>query len=404
MFKRLSVEGLPARLQGPLLLDDQSVPRYWATVWSILTLNDAALSTQEKRLRYVEDLYRHADRQFGSGALDEALGSLSQHRLTEILETWFISIANQATNASSDELRWQTGFGFIECIVTWQSNSATGQKALRDARAFTVRLSHLYKRLRVQKTRQAAAIRSLPANVLEGLYQLLDPTSLTNPFVRDRTRWLVYVSFVLMLHQGLRRGEALLLPADAIKSGFDAKRQADRFWMDVRSNPYEAEDHDPRYTKPSIKTHQSIRQVPVSPAVATIVQTYVENYRGRPSHSFLLNSQKSSPLATESLTKMFAKASGQLAPSLSRELQDRIGRRTITPHDLRHTCAVIRLNQLLAQGDSMDEATQKLRAFFGWSRGSSMPVHYARAVFEDRLETVWSDQFDSQVSLLRALP
>lgn len=85
-------------------------------------------------------------------------------------------------------------------------------------------------------------------------------------------------------------------------------------------------------------------------------------------------------------------------------MKDRSGKQSVTPHDLRHTCAVVRLNQLLQQGDSMDEALQKLRAFFGWSRESQMPVRYARAVFEDRLSSVWNDALDERVSVLRAIP
>ncbi len=52
----------------------------------------------------------------------------------------------------------------------------------------------------------------------------------------------------------------------------------------------------------------------------------------------------------------------------------------------------------------MDEALQKLRTFFGWSKTSAMPSRYARAVFEDRLAGVWNNAFDDRVALLRALP
>jgi len=52
----------------------------------------------------------------------------------------------------------------------------------------------------------------------------------------------------------------------------------------------------------------------------------------------------------------------------------------------------------------MDEALQKLRTFFGWSRQSTMPSRYARAVFEDRLAGVWNNAFDDRVALLRAIP
>jgi hypothetical protein len=52
----------------------------------------------------------------------------------------------------------------------------------------------------------------------------------------------------------------------------------------------------------------------------------------------------------------------------------------------------------------MDEALQMLRTFFGWSKDSMMPSRYARAVFEDRLASVWNDAFDDRVTLLRSLP
>ncbi|MBN3794124.1 helix-turn-helix domain-containing protein [Burkholderia sp. Ac-20392] len=76
------------------------------------------------------------------------------------------------------------------------------------------------------------------------------------------------------------------------------------------------------------------------------------------------------------VSKIFAQISLRLPLSVLKELKDRTGKRSITPHDLRHTCAVMRLHQLLEQGDAMDEALQKLRTFFGWSKTSSMPSRY----------------------------
>jgi len=189
-----------------------------------------------------------------------------------------------------------------------------------------------------------------------------------------------------------------------VKSAYDQKQNRTRYWLNVQENEYENDDGDPRYSKPSIKTVHSVRQVPVSQLTATIVETYVENYRGRPDHPFLLNAQSNMPLATETLTKAFAQVSRCLPSDVLNELQNRTGKESITPHDLRHTCVVVRLHQLLEQGDSMDEALQKIRTFFGWSSKSVMPSRYARAVFEDRLSNVWNDAFDDRVALLRALP
>lgn len=212
------------------------------------------------------------------------------------------------------------------------------------------------------------------------------------------------MALLLMLHQGLRRGELLLLTADVVKSGFDKKQQRSRYWLNVQESNYSDEEDDPRYSRPSIKTASSVRQLPVSDVMAGLVQVYVENYRGKPNHAFLLNTQRDSPLSTESLTKMFTKISRALPPLVLKELKDRTGKISVTPHDLRHTCAVVRLNQLLQQGDHMDEALQKIRGFFGWSKDSQMPIRYARAVFDDRLSTIWNKDLDERVAVLSAIP
>lgn len=404
MFKSLAVPSVPNVLRSPVLLDTNQMPRYWATIWSALTSTGAAPATQSKKLRAIESLYQHVDTLYGCGALDTALGRLDEQRLATALESWFITIRNRPNVTDADETRWQTGLTFVTAIVTWLSSSTIPNERLQHIEARLHRLSHLYRQLHVRRKRQPAATRSLPANVAQTLYTMLDPASADNPLPRERTRWLVFISFVLMLHQGLRRGELLLLTADAIKSAFDQQQQRTRYWLNVRESPYEAVEDDPRHSRPGIKTAHSIRQLPVSETVATLVQSYVENYRGRPNHAFLLNSQKNAPLSTESLTKVFAKVSAALPTVVLKELTDRTGKKTVTPHDLRHTCAVVRLNQLLKQGDSMDEALQKLRAFFGWSRNSLMPILYARAVFEDRLSSVWCDMFDEQVAMMRAIP
>lgn len=405
MLNVLTDPQVPASLRGVLLVDNvHRLPRYWACIWALMSNHDLAASSQVKKLRYIESLYDHADRQFGTSALDDALGQLNETALSKILESWFISIRNQPSVGPADESRWRAGFAFVESVVTWLSKSTLPTDRLKQIEARLHRLSHLYGQLHVRRSRQASQIRSLPASVIKALYELLDPASAANPFARQHTRWLAFISFLLMLHQGLRRGELLLLTADVIKDGFDEGQQRSRCWMNVQESLYSGDGDDPRYSRPSIKSANSVRQLPVSKTVSGLVQAYVENYRGRPGHAFLLNTQQDTPLSTESLTKMFLKVSAALPPSALRELKERSGKNSVTPHDLRHTCAVMRLNQLLYHGDSMDEALQKLRTFFGWSRESQMPVRYARAVFEDRLSSVWNNAFDDRVEVLRAIP
>lgn len=387
-----------------MLVDNTGIPRYWSAIWSATSIAQLASSTLTQKLRYVENLYQHADNLIGANALDDALSGFNDEALAAILESWFISIRNQPAVTSADENRWQTGLGFVTDVITWLSRTGSADDRLRNIEQRLHRLSSLYSQLHVRKSASAGAVRSLPASTVEALYILLDPECPQNPFLRTKTRWRVYVAFVLMLHQGLRRGEVLLLPADAVKSAYDPKQKRTRYWLNVQENEYDDDDSDPRYSKPSIKTVHSVRQVPVSQLTATVVETYVGNYRGRPDHPFLLNAQSNLPLATETLTKAFAQVSRCLPPDALNELKNRTGKESVTPHDLRHTCAVVRLHQLLEQGDPMDEALQKMRTFFGWSSKSVMPSRYARAVFEDRLANVWNDAFDDRVALLRALP
>lgn len=390
-------------LRGPVLVDAHGLPRYWALVWSTLSTAQLADSTLVKKLRCVESLYQHADDLRGSSSLDDALGTLDDEALSQILESWFVSIRNQASGSKNDEVIWQTGSAFVFSIVAWLSKSGSDERTLQIERRLH-RLKTLYGQLHVRRTKSVESVRSLPSSTVEALYALLDPSSDQNPFSRQATRWRLFVAFVLMLHQGLRRGEVLLLPTDAVKSAFDRKHNKTKYWINIRENDYENSELDPRYSKPSIKTAQSVRQIPVSEATADIIDTYVQNYRGRTDHSYLLSSHTGMPLSTEALTKAFALVTEKLPTHALKELRDRTGKNSITPHDLRHTCAVVRLHQLLQLGDEMPEALQKLRTFFGWSKTSSMPSRYARAVFEDRLAHVWNNAFDQRVELLRSLP
>lgn len=362
-----------------------------------------ANSTHKKKLYFIDGLYRHADDLYGLGALDDCLANLDDVRIAECLESWFISISNKTNRTDSDEARWQAGLEFVTSVVSWIAKSGADGR-LRNIEKRLHRLSLLYKQLHIAKPRSVEGIRSLPATVVDALYDLLDPESASNPFPRLRTRWRMYVAFILMLHLGLRRGEILLLPADVVKSSFDINSNRNRNWINVSANSYETSASDPRSSRPSIKTKDSIRQIPVSDVTARVVEEYAMNFRGKPAHSYLLNSQSDRPLSSEALTKAFVVISQSLPSEVLNDLRNRTGKSSITPHDLRHTCAVWRLSQLLQHGDPMDEALQKMRSFFGWSRESSMPSRYAKSVFEDRLSSVWNNAFDDRVALLRALP
>lgn len=140
---------VPRSLRGPVLVDSKGLPRYWATVWSAATAGAIADSTHLKKLRYLDDLYQHADELRCFGALDDALGSLNDAALAEILESWFISIRNKPCTTAVDETRWQAGFNFVRSVVSWIAKSDS-DRVLRQIDARLHQLSVLYSQFRVK--------------------------------------------------------------------------------------------------------------------------------------------------------------------------------------------------------------------------------------------------------------
>jgi len=64
----------------------------------------------------IETLYLHAENLYGYGSLDDALATLNETALADILESWFVSILNRGSVTDSDEIRWQTGLSFVVFI------------------------------------------------------------------------------------------------------------------------------------------------------------------------------------------------------------------------------------------------------------------------------------------------
>lgn len=402
-YVQFSSTVVPESLMLPVLTSPSGMPRYWVTVWSTLSLHDLSPSTAAKKLRYLETLYTYADDVYGPSALDNAIGEVDMDLLGTLLEGYFVALRNRPVITGETELQWQTALKFVMDALQRIGKSGAIKGKMAKIHTRLLRMDTLYGQLRIQKSKRPDMLRSLPAAVVEHLHESLEPNHPDNPFCRELTKWTAYLAFIILLRLGLRRAELLLMTVDAVKSGFDKQANKTRYWINVVENK-DAATRDTRYNKPRIKNTDSIRQVPISEDTAIRIQSYAENYRGKPNHPFLLNSRWNTPLSTESLTKYFNKLSAALPASVLKMLRDRNGFSSVDPHDLRHTRAVVVLNMLLSQGDQMDLALQKMRAFFGWSRTSDMPQKYARAVFEDRLSSVWSDVMDDRVEILRSIP
>lgn len=399
---RLRDACIPPALRGWILTDERHVPRYWATVWETLhggSLSDATLSA---KLVSIDRFYRSVHEQTGHDCLDRLLGDGDFSRVEACLEGFLVRVNNATALSRTDRSQdWRTALEFVRDILERRSRSAAVTEATDLAQARLLRLDRMLRTLRVDRQPKPKAPRALPASVIEDLYVIIDPASPRNPFRSEAQRWRNFALFVLYLHQGLRRGEALILPVDAIKEDFDPGLGRNRLWLDVTENPYE--DDDPRYTAPGIKTELSHRQIPMAEGIADIVRHYVDNYRGRQDHSFLFPSNRRRPLAVCTVSLMFDALSAALSEAARRDLRNRLHAEKVTSHDCRHSCAVVRMAEFVAEEKDMEVALQNMRVFFGWTKNSEMPRHYARAFFEDRLTTVWQAKFDDRVEVLRAL-
>jgi len=273
-------------INGPVLVDGMGVPRYWAAVWASFLPRDLAPSTLGKKLSQIESFYHHADEVLGAGKLDDALAELDVDVICSALEAYFLVLRSRSLTGAAED-RWQGALQFVTETVQRLARGSRIQDHHHTLTGRVLQIELLNAHLHIGRRRRPERIRSLPSEILEALYEMLDPESSNNPFRDIVSRWRVYVIFMLLLHQGLRRGELLTFPVDVMKSGFDRNRQQVRYWMTVRFNGYE--DNDPRYSRPSIKNASSIRQIPVSKTTALLIQEYAANYRGKRGGSVCLN-------------------------------------------------------------------------------------------------------------------
>lgn len=382
-----------------VLIDENSMPRFWAAVWAEYHGGGLAQSTLEQKLRHIDAFYCHCEAV--GGALDDALSGLDFNVLSAALETFFLTLRNKPQPNQTIQACWNSAFHFVrETCERLERNPALANR-MEDIRARMAQLDRTFLGLRPFRRHIGRKIRALPRKVLLEVMEAVTPGSCTNPFARDKTQWRIYCLIILLLFQGLRRGEALSLHVNSFKSEIDDRDGRTRWRISVQTN--EAED-DPRATAPSIKTAQSIRTIPMTARSAEVLLSYAENHRGAQDTPYLLCSAHAKPLSESGVTRALQRLSEALSADCRDALLEATGTRSLSAHAFRHTSAVIRMTQLLEAGKSHDQAMQHLRSFFGWSRNSTMPLVYAKAALDERLNDFWSDRMDDRLNFLRALP
>lgn len=365
-----------------------------------MLLHSASLasSTLKKKLAHIEALYEHTE-SLGDN-LDDALADLDLDRLGSALESFFITLRNLPEPTTTAAFRWDTAFHFVrDTCLRLEKNPAVGKK-LNLINERMRRLDNLYLGLRPYRPRKWRKPRALPANVVQELLAGAQPGSANNPFAKEATQWRVFVLVNLLLIHGLRRGEALSLPANFLKSERDPRTGENRWWLSVNTNDV---TDDPRADAPSVKTINSIRTIPVEPFSASAFLTYLANYRGKVGHRYFLSSARGTPLTLEGAYKSLERLTLALSPKARADLLDATGAMQITPHALRHTCAGVRVRQLFAKGETAEQAMQSLRAYFGWSKSSLMPAHYTKPALAERMVTTIDAHFAERLDFLRGL-
>ncbi|NHZ44584.1 tyrosine-type recombinase/integrase [Massilia aquatica] len=371
------------------------LPRYWSTVWALLTPSGPSSSSRKDAMRHLDYFYTFCDGRLGPGGLDDALGNSDTSTIVNVLQAFYVELSSRPEHTTYAVRRWYVAKAFIQNLCSHRRHLGNSWREVEQ-------ICVGFPPVRATKSRKPRFVRALPAAVLADLLKIVNPESERNPFrshVVRRRNWLL-VHMMLLL--GLRRSECLVLPVDALKQGVDPKSGETRWWLNVVEHK---DDEDSRFTLPSIKNEQSRRQLPVSPSLARHIESYVGEFRGEPEHGFLFTSRSGAPLSVESVNNLLTVSSACLSEQVAKELTERTnGKNQVSPHDLRHTCAVIRLKQFLSFGISHEEMMQRMRGFFGWAYESHMPLHYAKAAYEERLADVWSNTFDEHTNILRSLP
>lgn len=396
---RIHNSGLPNGLQGWLLVDEFGVPRFWPAVWQILRSPNLAESTLGLTLSSIERLYVHSADISGVN-LDRAIADIDLDALETVMGGFFLVLTNHhATTGEDISQSWSGAVEFVRFMTRLLAPGRPGM--LADIERTLLEQDILLSSLVPSRGKaKAGRLRALPASVVSDLLEVCSPAHPRNPFRDEASRWRNYVLVLLLLFSGLRRGEALSLKPSSICDGINPNNGQAWVWLNILAS--NGED-DPRYERPGIKTVLSNRQVPLDEGVATVIGHYVDEHRARQPHAFLLSSNRHRPMSSRLVSYVFRELSACLSEGARKEMVDRCGVNNVTAHDLRHTCAVSRLGLLREGSVGHEEALQLLRSFFGWSKGSLMPNHYAEAYFEDRLKTVFASKLDLRVEFLRQL-
>ena len=188
-------------------------PRYWAAVWSFLEGAHLTENTLRKKVTEIDATYKSFEAQSGWDCLDDRLFSFDLDKI-EKFATGFFTLQQNLT-AQKQRITnnaWRFSRTFLTEILRRLASNGTepslAEERMARLRAFERNMSWL----KVSEVRKKVqVIRALPSLAIEELYEIVDPADSRNPFRTETAKWRNFCLILAMLHQGLRRSEALLL-------------------------------------------------------------------------------------------------------------------------------------------------------------------------------------------------
>lgn len=364
-------------------------PRYCATIWLDFLNGHLSSGTLDRYVNAAASIYRTAESMRPPVDLDQALLEPDLDKVEAVLTSYLL-----AQQSSGNLRHWHLALRFVTSILEYVVGV---DDPVRVRRMRSIR--QRFQQLSVRPRQPGPRIRSLPLSAMEDLYEIFHPLSESNRFRSEKQRWRNFVIFLLLTELGLRKGELLALNCDAVKHQTDFSTGRPVIWINVDSlDP----DRDRRSRPARLKNANSRRELPISLELANAIDTYVVNFRGDPPHPFMFSSSEDAPLAASSLDLVLNKASESLSDQARRDLKS-TGILKLGAHGLRHTSVVIRLQRFIHSGMEMEDALARLKPFYGWSRTSTMPFHYARAYFDPKYLDVFDQSFKSNLSILKQI-
>lgn len=371
---------VPPSLRGAIACGRHHLPHFWLRFWLENFRANLADGTNRKAIAAVDRLYATAAAL--SIDFDAAVARADVAALKVVLGAHLQRLNNRARQQNITASKtWKHCLSFIR--QTLEQIGIAGDIAWEEIQAALQQLAQTLK-LKGFKAKEPAPIRALPSILVMELYEIFDPLGPRNPFRTARGRFRNYLIFLILLHLGLRRGEILLLGVDAFQSEFDPKAGREVCWLIIDYVEADEDDEnspDPRFDAPSLKNANARRMLPISVDLFMAKEAYLAGYRAQTRWPHLFTSHKGRPLSPRRLNEIFEVATAHLSSVAKAALAAR-GKKSVEPHDLRHTAAVRRLVSYREGGISHSESVEKLRAFFGWHEDSPMPSRYARAYYE----------------------